>query len=159
MKKEREWGDSREPSETSSLSWTAAQKLIQTILIGFGPAAKIWTRRRQWWEVTHMKLPLRQPGIDPDGMYNVMEHYNHNMKAWAMIWWCMRGYHLASQILRYGSSDEPAMFPVMKSAKAGWFRDFLDICGSRLKHRGVHGHVLDGKRVHCYVACREGDML
>jgi hypothetical protein len=29
----------------------------------------------------HEILPLRQPGIDPDGMYNVMEHYNHNMKA------------------------------------------------------------------------------
>jgi hypothetical protein len=34
----------------------------------------------------HEILPLQHPRIDPDGMYNVVEHYNHNMKARAMIW-------------------------------------------------------------------------
>jgi hypothetical protein len=35
-KREREWEDSRELSGTSSHSWTALQRLNQTILIGFG---------------------------------------------------------------------------------------------------------------------------
>jgi hypothetical protein len=59
----------------------------------------------------HEILPLQHPGINPDGMYNVVEHYNHNMKAWAIVLDKSLTSREVSLVRSVGSSERPDLWP------------------------------------------------